>query len=548
MRRFFSSSSTTSSSNTSLFATGRNVIKNRAFTQTIQHSFMSFPKSTQYSLLAAAGILVFAGGVYQGRRERARGISEGTAAAPDVESLSRDMLETFEFRPDLAPTMIRLAFVLCSMRQRQARLNEKRQKIVAENQDTIKTGGAGKDGKPNGSPMSPAEVANFVERELGRLQDQLRTDKDDDHLVDNGWNICSSFDGLDEAVEVLAFHQLSSSVSMQDLAVIAAITAIRFMKGPWEDLKFRYGRSDDLVEDIILREEAVKTQKLDDMSKEKKKFFSAKRGENNAVNNNNNVLNQKEDSTKLMNLIPIPPEEKIKNPSKYVQRLSKNIKNAIPSLSDEEIVSLFALHGIGEYHADVCGLERHVKPSRCNYIISAQYFRTMAKLNFQPMDPIPRSKRNLEVVAFPQMMQAGIQVLNTSGEKVKKTCACPVGEYCMLMMKEENNNKNKSKNDTNSNNNNNSSNPFLEYVKRFSDREFGEQIWSHSFQKAMQAVFDDGCEVMTTPNLFSQHISGESSQPPRQLKLKELPDGKFKIGKSTWYGEKLPKLIRPEHY
>jgi hypothetical protein len=148
------------------------------------------------------------------------------------------------------------------------------------------------------------------------------------------------------------------------------------------------------------------------------------------------------------------------------------------------MTALFALHGVGEFHADVSGVERRVKPSRCNYVLSAQYFRTLSRLPFAAdgaVQPVARSQQNKHVAQLPFVVDSPIQVMGMAGtNKVRRTAACPLSEFKLLL--------------GGSTPSSSSDEPLLaKHVARFCDKDFGQQIWENAFTAALQHIFDSEC-------------------------------------------------------
>lgn len=460
-------------SSTAMLWSPRRLSAAAAASATFNSYYYRIPRMARVSLLGLGCASVFLLGNYSGKAEWEK--LEALTQVPDADAISKDLMSTFEFRPDLAPTMIRLAFVMSVLRSRHRLAFEKQQQ------------------QSSFSPTTP------------RLSGADAAD----------WNICSSFSGLDEAVEVLTFHHMAHNVSMSDLAVIAAIAAVKFLKGPADGLVFKYGRTDAAVESVVLAEEAVAAAaKREERAERKRQLEMSKRASVRMMSNVGNDENPLEgggrkaffkDAVKnrMKNEINSsgdastrsPPSSSALNDAEDPSAILAMMRVFLPGLSDEQIASLFALHGCGEYHRDVSGVERRVKPSRCNYLLSSQYYRTITRVLSPPADendaslaaasslvalPVPRSQQNKHVPQLPHVVEAPIQVLGLAGDnKVRRICACPVSEYKLLLHSGEK-----------------SSTPLLKkYVERFSDKDFGQQIWAHAFSGALQCIFDAECEA-----------------------------------------------------
>ena len=100
--------------------------------------------------------------------------------AKDV--IDKEILRSFEFRPDLAATTIRCAFVLAARRA--------------------------------GVSSNAAEES------------------------------CAVTSGLDEVAGMLNYSQTLNAISMEDITALAAITAVKFLGGPVDKLVFSFGRAD----------------------------------------------------------------------------------------------------------------------------------------------------------------------------------------------------------------------------------------------------------------------------------------------------------------
>ena len=233
----------------------------------------------------------------------------------DKDAIKDQMKSSFEFRPDLAATTIRAAFVLAARR-------------------------AGVD-------------ARFI------------------------GDSCSTKDGLRDVANVLQFQTMGSNgVSTEDLTVLAAIEAIRFLRGPADDIEFRWGRHDEVDTAKLIAEQNAEEQ--------------AARAQGEIVY-----------SGKYVKTAEAPK----------VERSVRDVLAKLhPELTDAEMVALMACHGIGEYHFDVSGIEDC--PSRLGlnksnlHTLDNHYFKLLLQFDkdWKPWE-IPRTSENRSM-ALPSMVKA----------------------------------------------------------------------------------------------------------------------------------------------
>lgn len=222
----------------------------------------------------------------------------------------------FEFRPDLAATSIRVAFVLAARR-------------------------AG----------FPAET------------------------VDES---CAVVAGLGDFAGVMNYLSNTFSGSTEDVASLAAIAAVKYLNGPYDDIlrSWRWGRNDS---------DAAPSR------------------------------NVPADAAQKVFSIP-------------------TILKSLGGLTDAECVALMACHSVGEYHEDVSGVEGVTHTGK-RYTLGNSYFQFLLaqEKHFSAMT-VERTQDNKEVVALPQtLMAVDVTQKTSSGASKRRRCAFNKAELdCML--------------------------------------------------------------------------------------------------------------------
>jgi hypothetical protein len=133
----------------------------------------------------------------------------------DRAAIEEDLAQNFRFRPDIAPSMIRLALVFCVARAAEA-------------------------AKSSSDPAEREAAQRAVES-----------------LRDPALRVCASFTGLDDAINVLSFMTIRWTLSLQDLSALSLAPAVRFLENGAQpsaaDSVFRYGRRDTVLSNADLR-------------------------------------------------------------------------------------------------------------------------------------------------------------------------------------------------------------------------------------------------------------------------------------------------------
>lgn len=241
---------------------------------------------------AAAGQLVDLTGFQKEKYER-------VCCPYDKDAIMAEFRKNFEFRPDLAATLIRAAFAMACLRA-----------------DIVH-------GNSNG--MQPA-----VE-------------------------VCRSFRGLDDVWNTVEFQRVATSASKQDIIVLGALAALEFLKGPGDEIEFRWGR-DELPMPTNLRQPPPE--------------MFAHRPEHGDVTSASTAGNS------------------IRN---YLQRID-------PSFTIEEAVALMASHSVGEFHKDVSGIDGSTvsRLSRHKFFVGVHYYQLifdMASKFTEYTQPLGRKDR-----------------------------------------------------------------------------------------------------------------------------------------------------------
>eukprot|EP00331_Platyophrya_macrostoma_P015802 CAMPEP_0176471458 /NCGR_PEP_ID=MMETSP0127-20121128/41140_1 /TAXON_ID=938130 /ORGANISM="Platyophrya macrostoma, Strain WH" /LENGTH=380 /DNA_ID=CAMNT_0017866101 /DNA_START=254 /DNA_END=1396 /DNA_ORIENTATION=+ len=178
----------------------------------------------------------------------------------DRDSVIADIAKNFEFRPDLAPTSLRVAFVLAA----------RRAGLVAPSVDES----------------------------------------------------CAVVDGLEDIAGVYSFIAGKHPISMEDVAALMAVEAVKFLRGPYDrlDAEWHWGRQD--------RERAVER---------------------------------------------VAPRDG--QPFHTVPFVMKTIGGKGTELTDEECVALLGgAHSVGEFHEHVSGIERAKHVPNRGFTLNNDYF------------------------------------------------------------------------------------------------------------------------------------------------------------------------------
>lgn len=205
-------------------------------------------------------------------------IGEADLKPIDVSAIQKHARKTFEFRPDLAPACIRIVFVLAA-------------------------------------------------RRAGVMSNSIAES-------------CATPQGLEEIAAVLQFSAFQG-VSVEDVAVIMAIEAIRFLRGPYDKIVLRYGRLDG----------------------------------------------------------PAGTAQNLESPS-FAQAL-----NGIVPLSDAECVALMGAHSVGQYHEHVSGITDCYRSPRPYLLNTQYFKILLDSRGSMRSMPVPPTTENKGFAKLPSSMK-----------------------------------------------------------------------------------------------------------------------------------------------
>ena len=311
----------------------------------------------------------------------AAGVAAGQVAEVDESKLNvakfekdvivKEMRSNFEVRPDLAATILRVAFVLAA----------RRAGVQAESVDES----------------------------------------------------CAVVEGLNDVACVMQFSSIGNNCSMEDMVSLAAIEAIRFLRGPCDALDWRWGRQD--TEKPKPRLERVGAPK----PLEEAKGLTA------------TPRHYKDDRS------PMLPFEVI-------------FKAIDPTFTDAEVVALMGTHSVGESHDHVSGIGEYQR-SPTRFELDNMYYKVLlaASKKTGPLH-VGRYKDNEDVRFLPEdMLSATVKPGEISGarKKTKRNIKCIYArsEVTALLGNKK----------------------YREWVSKFAE---DEAEWATHFQSAWQKLID----------------------------------------------------------
>lgn len=312
--------------------------------------------------------------------------------------ITREMRKNFEVRPDLAPTILRVAFVLAA----------RRAGVQAEAADES----------------------------------------------------CAVIEGLKDVASVMRFSSMGSDCTTEDMVALAAIEAIKFLRGPYEEIEWRWGRQDS--------------------AKPKPR------------------LEKKPDAKPLE-----APKGLVAAPRTYTDERSpllpfEVIFKAIDgTFTDAEIVALMGTHSVGESHDHVSGAGEYQR-SPTRFELDNMYYKTLlsaerrlAKLH------IGRSKENEDVRFLPEeLLTATIKPSELVG--ARKTTKKPF--KCIFATSEANALLKTQK--------------YRSWVDKFAN---DEHLWATHFQAAWQKLIDSNVTGKLRPYVSPNEIKKEAKEAEKEL-------------------------------
>lgn len=231
----------------------------------------------------------------------------------DKDKIIDEITKTFEFRPDLAATALRVAFVLAARRAGMA---------------------------------APS--------------------------IDES---CSVVEGLVDVAGVYSFIAGSNQASMEDIACLTAIAAIKFLKGPYQAVadQWCWGR--------------------DDKEKPPARVVPADGAKHHPV---------------------------------------ATVLRALGGLSDAECVALLGAHAVGEFHEEVTGLEKATHTAGKCFTLDNRYYKFLLahEKEWKPIK-VSRSQDNRPVKDLPETMRC--VYAQQEGKKKKQQCVANTAELSALL-------------------------------------------------------------------------------------------------------------------
>jgi hypothetical protein len=280
----------------------------------------------------------------------------------DRASIDANTRASLEFRPDLAATFVRLAFMFAAVRAKQVGAVEPLSKEARR---------------------APAEAT---------------------------FHHCVGAEGLDDVINSLSFSAVANSVSSQDLAAMAAIEALTFLKAPTDGLVFRWGRHDDVAPLL-----------------EKDRLAAAAAAERRKAPEAPVVLSLQEKRDEKEAAAAAVAAAAARAAAMPDNALFRHLSQLVPAATPEELVALMACHGVGQFHSHVSGVDggTFARLSQHKYVLGTHYYRTLVEKRGHafPITELPRTTGNAEVLALPRMARTSVETKNPKTGRVRTRMA-----------------------------------------------------------------------------------------------------------------------------